>query len=67
MITQADIRRVQEWMGPRRHPDDDALPPLRAARRGRAARRACVRAAAGRSGAALHGNGLSSAADRSSA
>ncbi|MFZ1992851.1 MAG: hypothetical protein WAU75_01985 [Solirubrobacteraceae bacterium] len=36
MIAKADIRRVQEWMGhaARRHPDQHALPALRAARRG---------------------------------
>jgi integrase len=42
MIAKADIRRVQEWMG-HAHPDHDARPPLRPARRGRRPHRGGVR------------------------
>jgi integrase len=35
VIGVADIRRVQEWMGRRERPDNDAIPPLRSATAGR--------------------------------
>ena len=40
VIGEADIRRVQEWMGHADVADDDAVPALRAAAGGRGARRA---------------------------